>query len=68
MNGYLIKIVAGVAVSGVLGAVGVYATQGRIDVRVTHNKERIVALEQRQTVELQAQREMFREFLDRVVE
>ena len=73
MNGYLVKVVATLSVAGVLGAVGVYAKQGRIDERVVVNKEeilengeRIEALEKRQEEALREQRDMFREILRRL--
>ena len=38
MNGHLAKIVASLAVAGVLGAVAVYAKQETLDVRVTQGE------------------------------
>ena len=64
MNGHLAKIVVSLAIAGVLGAVGVYAKQGTIDVRVAHTEEDIRELKEA----VGETRKMFYEILRRLPE
>jgi hypothetical protein len=61
MNGLLVKIAAPLAAIGILGAFGVYAKQGRIDVRVTHVEGRMKALEERHEASMKEIRDLFRD-------
>ena len=68
MNGAFAKFVVIIAATGVLGAVGVFGQQLVNCERIKNLEVRIVAVEKRQETELKAQREMFAEILNRLID